>query len=364
MTPRQQDTAPLNRHPRKFDRDWLQKLLASHEDSSTALPEFRQKALAVAPMVDQSDLPFRLLCRQYGANLAFTPMIHAKMFMTKPTYQAQFLNTNVTPAHDRPLIAQLCGSDVNYVLQTALLLQPYCDGIDLNCGCPQGIAKRGMYGAYLLEQQELLLPVVETLSKALDIPVSVKVRLLPSGVDDSLTLYRALVDAGASMLTIHGRNRFQKGPLIGRADWEAIRRAVSLLPEIPILANGSISSLRDARECLEYTGAAGVMSSEALLEYPPIFLESVMGETRTGPGRLQLAREYLALAKEYPPERGGQGSGLKCLRAHLHRFLHADMQEHNEIRHLVTTVETLQELQDTLDKLQEIHNATWSQGTR
>jgi tRNA-dihydrouridine synthase 1 len=355
MTPRAENNAAVRSNntpqsPNKFD--WLLKLI-HHPNNTTTPPEFRDKVLAVAPMVDQSDLPFRLLCRRHGANLAFSPMIHTKNFCLKPAYQKQFFNLwKGTPKEDRPLIVQLCGSDPQQVLEVATQIQPFCDGIDLNCGCPQMIAKRGQYGAFLLEQPHVLIPLVREMCSTLTVPVSVKVRLLPSGVKDSLELYKQLQEAGASMLTIHGRNRFQKAELTGHADWSAIRQAVDFL-DIPILANGSMSSLEEIRNCLQQTNAAGVMCSEALLEYPPIYTECTSPQgIRLGPSRLQLAREYLTLARQYPPEQGGQGSGQKCIRAHLHRFLHADMQDYTEIRELCMQVEDFEII---VNRLQEIY---------
>ena len=88
----------------------------------------------------------------------------------------------------------------------------------------------------------------------------------------SLDLYGKLIDAGIHLLTIHGRTRFQKGLLIEPSDWNTIRRAVDLYGHrIPIFANGSIESFHDVQECLRITKADGVMSSEAVLEYPPLF---------------------------------------------------------------------------------------------
>ena len=364
MTPRpeQATSAVMNDNARpKFEKDWLLNLVKRHSSttSQNTPKDLRDcKILAVAPMVDQSDLPFRLLCRRYGANIAFTPMIHCKLFVERDTYREKFFNlVQGTPSADRPLMAQLCGSDTEYVVKTATLLQPFCDGIDLNCGCPQSIARRGNYGAFLLEQPETLVPLVKKLTSILHIPVSVKVRVLPTGnVEDSLQLYQSLVDAGASLLTIHGRTRLQKGPLTGRADWNIVKLAVNRFPNIPILCNGSMSCLQEIQECLEYTRADGVMCSEALLEYPPIYTECTNEcRKRIGPGRLQLAQEYLQLARQYPPEKGGQGSGVKCLKAHLHRFLHADLQQYTDIRDGVTNAKSMEELEQMLDKLQEIH---------
>jgi len=257
---------------RKHQRDWLQQLLLRHESGShPATLHYRVnnfdsndilygKALVVAPMVDQSDLPFRLLARKYGSNLCVTPMIHARMFVCNERgYKERFWNVmKGTPAEDRPLIVQFAGGDPEMLAQAAKLVENQCDAVDINCGCPQMIAKRGNYGAFLLENEELLVRCVEETVKACTIPVCVKVRLLPSGLEDSLRLYTRLVDAGAAMLTIHGRNRFNKGPLTGRANWEAIRSVVDALGDrVPILANGSVADLNDCRACLRATGADG-----------------------------------------------------------------------------------------------------------
>ncbi len=324
------------------DRNWIIKLLQKHRNPATP-NDLQDKALVVAPMVDQSDLPFRLLCRKYGANLAYTPMIHTKLFCHSPDYRNKFFDLkHGTPAHDRPLIAQLCGSDLDLVLQTAQAIEPFVDGIDINCGCPQQIAKRGQYGAFLLEQEEVLLRLVRHLAQHLRVPLSVKVRLLPTGVADSLRLYEKLVDAGAHLLTIHGRNRIQKAGLTGMANWDAIRQAVDLLGHrIPIFANGSIATLDDVRRCVAVTNVDGVMSSEAVLEYPALFY--ALPTMRVG--RIQLAREYLQLARQYPPQEGGQASGIKCIRMHIHRTLHGDMKDDHKLRKRVQDMETIDELE-------------------
>ena len=103
--------------------------------------------LVCAPMVDQSELPFRLLTRKYGANLTYTPMLHSRMMITQKTYKTE--NFKTCP-EDRPLVAQICGDDPDVVLKAAQMLEGEVDAIDLNFGCPQGIAKRGHYGAFLL----------------------------------------------------------------------------------------------------------------------------------------------------------------------------------------------------------------------
>jgi tRNA-dihydrouridine synthase 1 len=345
---------PLPRDtPLPVDRDWIRKLLHKHHSHQQ---EHRSTthAYVLAPMVDQSDLPFRLLCRSYGTNLCFTPMIHARLFTTNVEYRRKF-TLQYGPPQDRPLIAQICGGDVQAVVACALAMQPYCDGIDINCGCPQNIAKRGNYGAFLLEQEEVLLPLVHTLLQHLSVPLSVKVRLLPAetrqaSLEASLRLYTKLVDAGVHLLTIHGRTRHHKGPLTGAADWDAIRVVVDRLGQrIPIFANGGVASLRDAQACLATTHADGVMSSEALLEYPALFAD----QARVG--RLALARQYLTLARTFPPELGGQGSAVKCPRTHLHRILHADLQADAVLRQSLVDVDTMDGLDDAVGRVRDRH---------
>ena len=203
-------------------------------------------------MVDQSDLTFCPLCHSNGANLCFTPMIHAKMFINKEAHHHKFWNLDKgTPKEDHPLIAQFCGSDPHALYQAAHLIQHQGNPINLNCSCPQIIAK---CGRFLLENVPVSISIVQTLALQLDIPVTVKVRLLPSGLNNSLNIYKALVDADTSMIAVHGRNCFQKVQETGPTDWDAIAKNVSIIGlgsqhPIPIFVNGSLLNLEDVKKC-------------------------------------------------------------------------------------------------------------------
>jgi tRNA-dihydrouridine synthase 1 len=117
------------------------------------------------------------------------------------------------------------------------------------------------------------------------------------------------------------------------------------------MANGGIASRDDALACWEATGADGIMSSEAILENPALFWDGVPPR----PGRTLLAREYLELASRYPSDEGGQGSGLKCARMHVHRVLHADLQAKDDLRRRVSDAPSIRDLASVVDRLEALH---------
>ncbi|KAJ7815746.1 hypothetical protein B0H14DRAFT_2521712 [Mycena olivaceomarginata] len=153
------------------------------EISSTPPPklegyEFYREVLGspkyiVAPMVDQSELAFRRLSRRYGAQLVYTPMINAKLFAdSTKKYRNQFFDIpsgeEGHPSTDRPLIVQFCANDPEYLLTSAKVVERHCDGVDINLGCPQDIARRGRYGAFWRDDWDLIFRLSESCVSALD----------------------------------------------------------------------------------------------------------------------------------------------------------------------------------------------------
>lgn len=183
--------------------------------------------------------------------------------------------------------------------------------------------------AFLMEELELLHDIVSTLSKGLKVPVTCKTRIYRNDFERSVRLCETLVSAGASMLTIHGRGREEKGSLVGDVDWDMIKKLKQHFGDrVPIIANGGIETIDDVHRCLEHTGAEGVMSSEAILENPALFHEyEIKGgnEERT---LVDIAGEYLQLVEAYP----GTDRQIKIIRNHLMKFLYRYYVVHEDLR--------------------------------
>ncbi|KAK5110456.1 hypothetical protein LTR62_005807 [Meristemomyces frigidus] len=253
----------------------------------------------LAPMVDQSEFAWRLLTRSFlppdlrSSILAYTPMFHAKLFAESPKYRnahfealkedgEKYLDGN--EEFDRPLFVQFCANDPEHLLGGAKQVQQYCDAVDLNLGCPQGIAKRGHYGAFLQEDWGTIHKLIRTLHENLDVPVTAKMRILETK-ERTLEYAKMILDAGASIITVHGRQREQKGHYTGLADWAVLRYLrENLPPETVIFANGNVLQHADIGECLEATKVDGVMSAEGNLYDPSIFAAPSLGK--------EASREY------------------------------------------------------------------------
>lgn len=234
--------------------------------------------------------------------LAYTPMLHARIFAETVKYRNSTFQptragleslpdlTSTTPkpyldgnpSIDRPLFVQFCANSPDILLEAARYVEPFCDAVDLNLGCPQGIAKKGHYGSFLQEDWGLIYKLIDKLHKNLAVPVTAKIRILETK-EKTLDYAKVILSAGASIITVHGRQRDQRGHKTGLADWSVIRYLRDNLPEETVIfANGNILQHEDIGKCLEQTGADGVMSAEGNLCDPTIFAGAPAAGNQSG----------------------------------------------------------------------------------
>ncbi len=227
--------------------------------------------MLLAPMEDVSDPPFRLVCKEHGADLMYTEFVSSEGLIRDAAKSKKKLDIF---EYERPIGIQLFGSDVESMREAAeIAAAAGPDLIDINYGCPvKNVACKGA-GAALLQDIPKMVRMTEAIVKCTSLPVTVKTRL---GWDDSTKnieeVAERLQDIGIQALTIHGRTRAQlyKGP----ADWTLIGK-VKNNPRIriPIFGNGDVDSPEKALEMRNQYGVDGVMIGRASIGYPWIFNE-------------------------------------------------------------------------------------------
>ena len=223
----------------------------------------------LAPMAGVTDLPFRLLCKEQGAGLLCMEMISAKALQYKNK------NTKVLLAihpQEYPVSLQLFGSDPKIISEQAKRIEdlPF-QILDINMGCPVPKVVKNGEGSALMKNPKLVFEIVSQLVKAIEKPVTVKIR---KGFDDdhinAVEIAKIAEEAGASAVAVHGRTREQyyKPPV----DYDIIKE-VNNAVSIPVIANGDITSAKIAKEVMDYTGCQLVMVGRASLGNPWIFSE-------------------------------------------------------------------------------------------
>ncbi|KAH8930115.1 tRNA-dihydrouridine synthase [Atractiella rhizophila] len=239
-----------------------------------------------APMVRYSKHSFRKTISRYGVHITHTPMILAQQFVrSKEARDSDFTTSDSERAifdiNGRKtrgcMIVQFATSaeDNGDFAAAAELVKPYCDGVDLNCGCPQSWAYKEHIGSFLLRHPERIADIVKSTQARVgnDFPISVKIR-----VDKDLSYTSRLMDTllhlpPISHITVHGRTRQQSSN--EPADLDAIRFCRELADpwNVPVVANGECWDLETAQRLRDVCGVKGVMSARGLLENPALFSE-------------------------------------------------------------------------------------------
>ncbi|KAJ8955652.1 hypothetical protein NQ314_006861 [Rhamnusium bicolor] len=228
---------------------------------------FKDKDLVkvCAPMVRYSKLQFRNLVKIYNCDLSFTPMILADSFCQSEKARKNEFTTNLL---DVPLITQFAANSVHDFVGAAYLSSPHCNGADLNCGCPQRWAKEQGLGCTMLKKPELIYDIIRQCRNRISKPfsVSVKMRLL-NDLEQTVDICKQLEMCGVSFLSVHARTANQLGGDINKVVLKLIKENCN----VPVIANGGITSLEKCFELQDETGCDGFMVANGLLTNPTLF---------------------------------------------------------------------------------------------
>lgn len=253
----------------------------------------------LAPLVGGSDLSYRLLCRKYGAEITYTEMCQAYYFNNIDGDRKQGSVRMEFDDSDRPLILQVAATwtEAGEVIKMVKnpMFEGKIDGVDLNCGCPQGFALKRGIGAALPSKPDAFVELVAQISAGIaPLPLSVKLRL-HENVETTVNLLKRLVDAGAQCITVHGRYAYQRGEKRGECDWNALRAVRDALPpHIPFIANGDIVKETDFRRIMDVTGARAGMCGYGALLNPGVF-----SPEDQAPSLRQMVSDYLTIARRH-----------------------------------------------------------------
>ncbi|AOZ69526.1 tRNA dihydrouridine synthase DusB [Rhodobacter xanthinilyticus] len=271
----------------------------------------------LAPMAGITDLPFRRMVARFGAGLVVSEMVASgEMLTAKPSVRAK---ARSELGLDLPSSVQLAGREARPMAEAAKMVADMgARIIDINMGCPAKKVTGGASGAALMRDPDHALRLIEAVTAAVDVPVTLKMRL---GWDDesrnAADLARRAEGAGVRMIVVHGRTRMQFYQ--GQADWSAIREVVEAV-SVPVVANGDITDAASARAALAASGAAGVMVGRGAQGAPWVLAE--IGHALHGGPAPRIPRgnelsdliseHYEAMLRFY-----GGDVGLRLARKHL-----------------------------------------------
>ena len=319
-----------------------------------------ERPLLLAPMEDVTDVSFRVLCREQGADMVYTEFVNSDGLVRDVPKTIAKMHTLEEEA---PVGIQIYGQHPDAMVEAARMADRAAelagghgaDLVDINFGCPVSkIAGRGA-GSGMMREPDKMVAITTAVVEAVGKPVTVKTRL---GWDDSskiiVELAERLQDVGIAALTIHGRTRCQLYK--GAADWTLIG-AVKNNPRmhIPIIGNGDITDGPSARNAFDRYGVDAVMIGRATFGHPWIFREIKYylehGEAMpdlTVAEKVALARRHLALSLAYK----GEPRGIYEMRRHLSCYFKG-LPDFKETRMRMVTTLDVAELQDILDTIEQ-----------
>ena len=270
----------------------------------------------LAPMAGVTDLPFRVLCKEQGAGLLCMEMVSAKaiQFNNKNTFELM-----KTDESEHPVSLQLFGSDPDIISEQAKRIEemPF-DILDINMGCPVPKVAGNGEGSALMKNPKLVGEIVEKTVRAIEKPVTVKIRKgFSEDAVNAVEIAKIAEASGAAAVAVHGRTREQY--YSGKADWDIIRQVKEAV-QIPVMGNGDVTSPELAKAMMEQTGCDLVMIGRAVRGNPWIFAELnhffATGEHLPRPSYEEIKETILRHAR-MEIELRGEYTGIREMRKHI-----------------------------------------------
>lgn len=308
--------------------------------------------LALSPMADMTDSAFCQVVRQIGgADVVYREMVSAEAVVRDNVKTLGM--TDFVPA-ERPIVQQIFGSDPQIMARAAAIVMEHAgpEGIDINMGCPVYKITSNFNGCALMKEPDRAAAIIREIKQAIgDTPLSVKIRLGWSDPDDFKKFIPVIEEAGAQLITIHGRTKAQG--YAGKSDWARIAEAKKIA-RVPLLANGDIHEPHQVKEALEITGADGVLIARGALGNPWFFNLANEGKgvaTITMNERVAIILQHARLHIEQYGERG-----LVTFRKHLAWYLKSskigfEVPGIKDVRTELMKISTYAELEQILKKL-------------
>ncbi len=313
--------------------------------------------VALSPMADMTDLPFCLICKAHGAPLMFREMVSSEALIRE---NPKTLEMAKFDERERPLIQQIFGSDPHVMAEAARIVEErfHPDGIDINMGCPVYNIVSNFNGSFLIKEPDRAAAMIKAMKAAVSVPVSVKTRLGWSDDREILEFVKVVEDAGADLISIHGRTKEQG--YAGTANWDRVGEARQNT-SLPVLVNGDILTVDDAKEALKRSHADGVLVGRGFLGNPWFFRELQHGlrpeeYPAVDPPTLE---DRITVASEHARLHVARYGNLVKLRKHLPWYFKKELRtqfpwiDFTDLRSKLVRVSTLEELEEVFGGIRQ-----------